>query len=252
MLDGPHVGAHVTPHRRRRGTLMDMVVPPALIALDRPQRSYELVYERLRRAILDGTFPPGARLVEADLAEQLAVSRTPVREALRRLESDGFAQRIRGGLVITPSGPDDLGDIGLLRIEIDSLAARLAATRGTKAAWADLERRIDVAAPGPRSGVARRRTPRRAPGDLRHRVQPAHVDVLREPPPGVRRRLRVARSRARPTTTPRRRTASTCSSSRRTPPAIPSVPPRLPGSMPRVASRWPPSGPRRTGCRARS
>ncbi|MFT3855325.1 MAG: GntR family transcriptional regulator [Ilumatobacteraceae bacterium] len=121
-----------------------MVAQPALLALDRPQRSYELVYERLRRAVLDGTFPPGSRLVEADLADRLQVSRTPVREALRRLESDGFAQRVRGGLVITPSGPDDLGDIGLLRIEIDGLAARLAASRGSKADWADLQRRIEA------------------------------------------------------------------------------------------------------------
>ncbi len=140
-----------------------MVAQPGLLALERPQRSYELVYERLRRAVLDGTFPPGSRLVEADLADQLQVSRTPVREALRRLESDGFAQRVRGGLVITPSGPDDLGDIGLLRIEIDGLAARLAATRGTKADWADLS--------GGSTRCARRPTP--------PPLAEAHLDVHR-------------------------------------------------------------------------
>jgi DNA-binding GntR family transcriptional regulator len=121
-----------------------MATSPLLHAVDRPQRSYDLVYERLRRAVLEGVFPAGARLVEADLAEQLQVSRTPVREALRRLESDGFAQRIRGGLVITPSGPDDLGDIGLLRVEIDGLAAKLAAARGSTADWAVVEQRVEA------------------------------------------------------------------------------------------------------------
>lgn len=117
-----------------------------LVALEPRNRrlNYEVVYERLRRALLDGTIAPGTRLVELDLADQLQVSRTPVREALRRLESDGFAQRIRGGgLVVTPMGPDDLGDIGLLRVEIEGLAARLAAQRGSKAAWDDVAARIE-------------------------------------------------------------------------------------------------------------
>jgi DNA-binding GntR family transcriptional regulator len=53
------------------------------------------------------------------------------------LESDGFVERApEGGLVATTTGPDDLGDLGLLRIEIDGLAARLAATRGTAEDWA--------------------------------------------------------------------------------------------------------------------
>lgn len=106
--------------------------------------SYEVVYERLRRALLDGTIPPGTRLVEVDLAEQLQVSRTPVREALRRLESDGFAQRVRGGLMVTPMGPDDLGDIGLLRVEVEGLAARLAATRASTRDWELVESRIEL------------------------------------------------------------------------------------------------------------
>ena len=107
-----------------------------LTAVPPKQSTYEVVYQRLRRAVLDGTITAGSRLVEAELAEQLEVSRTPIREALRRLESDGFAQRVSGrGLVVTPSGPDDIGDIGLLRVEIEGLAARLAAQRASKADW---------------------------------------------------------------------------------------------------------------------
>lgn len=117
----------------------------ALGAVQPKQSTYELVYEKLRRAVLDGTIAGGSRLVELELAEQLAVSRTPVREALRRLESDGFAQRVSGrGLVVTPSGPDDIGDIALLRVEIEGLAARLAAQRASKADWDNVAVRIEA------------------------------------------------------------------------------------------------------------
>ncbi len=102
--------------------------PPLPIA-EKP--GYESTYAQLRRELLSDTILPGERLLEVELAGRLRVSRTPVREALRRLESDGFVQRgPSGGLEATPTGPDDLGDIGLLRVEIDGLAARLAATRG--------------------------------------------------------------------------------------------------------------------------
>jgi DNA-binding GntR family transcriptional regulator len=107
----------------------------ALSAQEEPL-AYETVYAELRRELLTDEILPGARLREVDLADRLSVSRTPVREALRRLESDGFVQRSASGrLVATPAGPDDLGDIGLLRIEIDGLAARLASARGSEADW---------------------------------------------------------------------------------------------------------------------
>jgi len=98
--------------------------------------SYASIYAQLRRELLTDVIPSGTHLREVELAERLHVSRTPVREALRRLESDGFVERSPGGgLVATTTGPDDLGDIGLLRVEIDGLAARLAAVRGTAANW---------------------------------------------------------------------------------------------------------------------
>ncbi|MCU1346005.1 MAG: GntR family transcriptional regulator, partial [Acidimicrobiia bacterium] len=111
--------------------------PDSAANTERP--AYEQTYAQLRRELLTDAIGPGARLREVEIAERLQVSRTPVREALRRLESDGFVERsVTGGLVATPTGPDDLGDIGLLRIEIDGLAARLAATRGTEAQWAQV------------------------------------------------------------------------------------------------------------------
>jgi DNA-binding GntR family transcriptional regulator len=98
---------------------------------------FESTYAQLRRDLLTGVIRSGTRLREVEVAARLHVSRTPVREALRRLESDGFVQRgPTTGLVATPPGPDDLGDLGLLRVEIDGLAARLAAVRGTEDDWA--------------------------------------------------------------------------------------------------------------------
>jgi DNA-binding GntR family transcriptional regulator len=104
-----------------------------------PDKAYEATYATLRRELLADLIGPGARLREIELAQRLHVSRTPVREALRRLESDGFVERTpSGGLIATPSSPDDVGDLGLLRIEVDGLAARLAATRGTDDEWANV------------------------------------------------------------------------------------------------------------------
>jgi len=101
--------------------------------------AYQAVYATLRHELLTDAITPGMRLREVELARRLDVSRTPVREALRRLESDGFVERdAAGALIATPSGPDDLGDIGLLRIEIDGLAARLAAARASEADWAQV------------------------------------------------------------------------------------------------------------------
>jgi DNA-binding GntR family transcriptional regulator len=115
--------------------MVSPVVSPEPRTAERP--AYEATYAQLRRELLTDAIGPGERLREVELAERLQVSRTPVREALRRLESDGFVERApTGGLVATPTGPDDLGDIGLLRIEIDGLAARLAAVRGTETQWA--------------------------------------------------------------------------------------------------------------------
>ena len=68
----------------------------------------QIVYEKLREAILDGLIPPGERLSEVELAEQLMVSRTPVREAIRQLAETGLIMLIprRGAFVILPTTED--------------------------------------------------------------------------------------------------------------------------------------------------
>ena len=60
------------------------------IKLDSYKPLRELVCENIRQAIIDGTFSPGERLMEIQLADEMGVSRTPVREAIRKLELEGF------------------------------------------------------------------------------------------------------------------------------------------------------------------
>jgi DNA-binding GntR family transcriptional regulator len=89
-------------------------------------------YEAIRDRILDGTFAVDDHLVEADLAAQLDVSRTPVREALRRLASEGLVtfQPNRGARVAGWSEAE-LAEIFELRALLESYGARLAAARAT-------------------------------------------------------------------------------------------------------------------------
>jgi DNA-binding GntR family transcriptional regulator len=87
------------------------------------------VYDALRRSLFDGRFPPGLRLVEAELAESLGVSRTPVREALFRLEAEGLVEPLPTGGVAVRDLQADLEDIYDLRQLLESHAAALAARR---------------------------------------------------------------------------------------------------------------------------
>lgn len=83
----------------------------------------QLVYETLRQTICDGEFAPGKRLVEEELAEQLQVSRTPVREALRRLESEGLIAHAHGkGATVLGFGRDDVIELYSIREALEALA----------------------------------------------------------------------------------------------------------------------------------
>ena len=93
----------------------------------------DAVYEVLRRSILDGELPPGHRLRSDVLANDLNVSRTPVREALRKLETEGLVDASRSGLVVRQSTEEDLIEIFYLREALEGMAARLAAENATRA-----------------------------------------------------------------------------------------------------------------------
>lgn len=86
------------------------------------------VYKTLLDAISDGTLPPGSRVKQEDIAEQLNVSRSPVLQALRLLKKDGLLEEAPGrGLVVVRLDPVRIGHLYHVRGALDALAARLAA-----------------------------------------------------------------------------------------------------------------------------
>jgi DNA-binding GntR family transcriptional regulator len=90
------------------------------------------VYEALRAAIVAKRLLPGDRLAEEQLAKQFGVSRTPVREALLRLEAEQFATRVaRRGLVVRPIPEREVLEVYAVRAALDGLAASLAAGQAT-------------------------------------------------------------------------------------------------------------------------
>jgi DNA-binding GntR family transcriptional regulator len=92
----------------------------------------ERAYQTLRTAILDGRFAVGERLYESKIAEQLGISRNPVRESFRRLQQDGLVDvRPRGGIYVASISIEEADDIYRVRGALEGLAARLAAERIT-------------------------------------------------------------------------------------------------------------------------
>lgn len=86
------------------------------------------VYEALRERILAGSIPPGTRLRQAALAEELGVSRTPLREALRRLSAEGFVEFAPNlGATVTQLDLGDMRHAWMARIALEPGAARVAA-----------------------------------------------------------------------------------------------------------------------------
>ena len=90
-------------------------------------------YEEIKRCIIHGEFQPGERLTELGLTEKLGVSRTPVREALRRLSSEGYLTQLsNGGYAIFQLTKGDIVEILEVRRALESEAARLAAEHITE------------------------------------------------------------------------------------------------------------------------
>lgn len=90
----------------------------------------DVVFNTLRQAIITGEFAPGERLMEITLAERLGVSRTPVREAIRKLELEGLVVMIpRKGAEVARITEDRLRDVLEVRCALEELAATLACQR---------------------------------------------------------------------------------------------------------------------------
>lgn len=100
------------------------------IDLNNHQPLREAVCNAIRNAINNGVLKPGDRLMEIQLAEELGISRTPVREAIRKLEMEGFVVMLpRRGTYVADISLKDITEIYEIRISLDMLAASLAAER---------------------------------------------------------------------------------------------------------------------------
>ncbi len=96
--------------------------------LKTPQKdAYELILE----AIDTGVYKPGSRLVESELAERFGVSRTPIREALQRLETQSLLTRDGRSLIVASLDHSQLSELYVVRGSLEGLAARLAARHAT-------------------------------------------------------------------------------------------------------------------------
>lgn len=107
-----------------------------IASLGRTPRLVDAVIERIRDSIVTGALPAGTHLLQMELAEQLGVSRTPLREAFRVLESEGVIRVSHNerSVEVVSLGPDDVRDMFEVREVVDGLAARLAAKHGLTSA----------------------------------------------------------------------------------------------------------------------
>jgi DNA-binding GntR family transcriptional regulator len=101
----------------------------SLQALDRPRSLGDRTYAALRTHLLSGRFSGGEPLPETTLAAQLGVSRTPVREALARLASEGLLASVGRSFVLPALSRDDIDDIYELRLMLEPAAGRRVAER---------------------------------------------------------------------------------------------------------------------------
>ncbi|MGW0179159.1 GntR family transcriptional regulator [Nocardia sp. NPDC003345] len=104
----------------------------------------EQVYRFLRQQITTGQYAAGIRLTEEQIAEELGVSRTPIREALQRLTSEGLVERVRRGqLVVVEFGAEARAELHELRIAFDQVAAKMLTTKADTVDWPALYALLD-------------------------------------------------------------------------------------------------------------
>jgi len=104
-----------------------------------------LIFEKIREDILNGRYATGDKLVEIKLADELGVSRTPVREALKQLELDGLVDNIPNrGVVVKGISKEDIDDILTIRLSIEGLVGQWAAERVTDQEIRELEEIYDL------------------------------------------------------------------------------------------------------------
>jgi DNA-binding GntR family transcriptional regulator len=103
----------------------------------------EEVYESLKKTILHGKLKGGQRLIEETLADQVGISRTPVREAFHKLERDELVTRLpKGGFAVKEFTKEDVEEIFGIRSALESYAAYLATIHATPEKISDMEKKI--------------------------------------------------------------------------------------------------------------
>lgn len=103
------------------------------VNLERYQTLREKIVDYLKESIIKGHLKPGERISEPELAERFGVSRTPVREALRQLESEGFLTVLpRKGATVSPITDKDVQEFYAIKSLLEGYAARLACERMTE------------------------------------------------------------------------------------------------------------------------
>ncbi len=105
----------------------------------------EIVYEELKRQIMIGEIPPGTRMMEVELADDMGVSRTPIREAIRKLEKEGLVSiEPRRGAYASEISIKDMVDVLEVREFLEGMAAGLASKRITEEEIEALKHSIDA------------------------------------------------------------------------------------------------------------
>jgi DNA-binding GntR family transcriptional regulator len=128
---------------RKRAALNDLDLGP-LQAFQERKSLGEHVFESLKHSIVRGKISPGEWLVESHIAETLGISRTPVREAIHKLEREGLIERQpRGGFTVLGFERDDIEETFGIRSVLEGYAARLAAVKHGAQELEDLESKID-------------------------------------------------------------------------------------------------------------
>lgn len=104
----------------------------------------EYVYQEIVKAIRDGRYHPGERIREADFTKRLEVSRTPVREAFRRLQSEGrLTVEPQRGAVVAELNPQEVAELYALRQHLEGIAASFAAQHASEMEIVNMERILE-------------------------------------------------------------------------------------------------------------
>jgi DNA-binding GntR family transcriptional regulator len=115
------------------------------LVADRPGNLAEIAYDRFRHALKTGALNPGDRLLEVSLAKSFGMSRTPVRQAMQRLQAEGLVTYAPPrGLCVTSYSPAQIDELYEMREALEGTAARLAAQHAGPAEAAFLQKLVDM------------------------------------------------------------------------------------------------------------